>query len=476
MKGGKIASSAVSESNLSNNNTNGSLESKRRKMGEAQSATDEKSCAENWSDSSNLRDNLVLGTGFGMKDSDLTDRISLDSSFESDHENNNGNVPREKRKRRQSSKCVNDVKDPTNISPSQDKKSRSSVNLECFTIRRRKKSSQLPGKDVFELLSDEMVIQVFRWLPKATLRQCAPVSRRWHRLVNDESLWTRVDLGGSGRTLRPNALSLVLSRGTQVLRLASAEIPDPVFAPDSKFITEKAMCKVQYLDLSMAIISKEGLTMLLESCQQLKKLSLEHCSLQEKACVAIGKNENLEVLNLCSCSGIHETGIRSILSGCLRLQSLNISWTMLDLDSLNYLCANLPADLQRLNISGCRKDLEDSHVECLVNCCPDLVELDLSDCTLLTEGAVTAVVNGLAKIEYLALSRCYHIPISAYTLLTQAESLMYLDVFGLMNEQSLATLQCRLSEVDINKFYFSSVARPTVGIRRTSIWGLRVRD
>lgn len=60
--------------------------------------------------------------------------------------------------------------------------------------------------------------------------------------------------------------------------------------------------------------------------------------------------------------------------------------------------------------------------------------------------------------------------------LSSVSSLMYLDVFNLMSEQSLANLQDNLPEVDVNKFLFSSVARPTVGIRRTSIWGLRVRD
>ncbi|KAG8236949.1 hypothetical protein J437_LFUL016144, partial [Ladona fulva] len=115
----------------------------------------------------------------------------------------------------------------------------------------------------------------------------------------------------------------------------------------------------------------------------------------------------------------------------------------------------MPPILQRVNLSGCRKDLTDSHVQRLVRRCPELVELDLSDCTQLTEKAVNAVVEGLNKIEYLALSRCYNIPSSAYL------------------EQSLATLQSSLSDVDINKFFFSSVARPTVGIRRTSIWGLR---
>jgi F-box and leucine-rich repeat protein 1 (S-phase kinase-associated protein 2) len=60
--------------------------------------------------------------------------------------------------------------------------------------------------------------------------------------------------------------------------------------------------------------------------------------------------------------------------------------------------------------------------------------------------------------------------------LSSVSSLMYLDVFNLMSEQSLANLQDNLREVDVNKFLFSSVARPTVGIRRTIICGLRVRD
>ena len=61
-------------------------------------------------------------------------------------------------------------------------------------------------------------------------------------------------------------------------------------------------------------------------------------------------------------------------------------------------------------------------------------------------------------------------------MLRSAKTLMYLDVFNLMSESSIASLQENLQTIEINKFLFSSVARPTVGIRRTSIWGLRVRD
>lgn len=54
--------------------------------------------------------------------------------------------------------------------------------------------------------------------------------------------------------------------------------------------------------------------------------------------------------------------------------------------------------------------------------------------------------------------------------------LLYLDLYGILNESALSTLRQSLPHIQINKYLFSSVARPTVGIRRTSVWGLRVRD
>lgn len=57
-------------------------------------------------------------------------------------------------------------------------------------------------------------------------------------------------------------------------------------------------------------------------------------------------------------------------------------------------------------------------------------------------------------------------------------SLMYLDIHGgHIRNSELELLHSTLGpNVNINKFKFSSVARPTVGPRRSSIWGLRVRD
>ena len=60
--------------------------------------------------------------------------------------------------------------------------------------------------------------------------------------------------------------------------------------------------------------------------------------------------------------------------------------------------------------------------------------------------------------------------------LSDLPSLAFLDVFGILSDAALQTLQSTFPSLGINKFIHSSVARPTVGTRRTSIWGLRTRD
>lgn len=53
---------------------------------------------------------------------------------------------------------------------------------------------------------------------------------------------------------------------------------------------------------------------------------------------------------------------------------------------------------------------------------------------------------------------------------------MAVDVFGLLKDSADKQLREILGNIEINKYPFSSIARPTTGTRRTSLWGLRVRD
>lgn len=85
------------------------------------------------------------------------------------------------------------------------------------------------GINHFERLSDEILLNIFKWLPKKALLRIASVCRRFNRCVRDETLWTRIDLGQ--RTLSPGALEYVLKRGMPVIRLAQATVSDQLKFP-----------------------------------------------------------------------------------------------------------------------------------------------------------------------------------------------------------------------------------------------------
>lgn len=137
------------------------------------------------------------------------------------------------------------------------------------------------------------------------------VCKRWCQIARDEALWSRLDLGG--KVLGEGTLGHILPRGVQTLRLAQAEIADPVFQANSETLNENYISKLQYLDLSMSVITPDGLADLLSVCKFLKKLSLEKCTLNNLCCKAIGDNKELEVLNLTMCEGIDKKSLQEIL-------------------------------------------------------------------------------------------------------------------------------------------------------------------
>jgi len=339
----------------------------------------------------------------------------------------------------------------------------------------------MPVIDFFNRLPEELVLSVFKWLPKCTLAKCARVCKRWLKVTQDESLWRRLDLGLV--TVPAGVVGQVLSRGCAVLRLARATVLQPVFVsavsglptfPEPSSQLESA--RLQYLDLSMTSISGPCLELLLSHCAMIRNLSLENAEINDVICSAISANANLSVLHLGGVKGLTEKGIRRILQKCKKLIELNVGWTQLTASALESVSRLLSPSLRRLCLSGHRDTLSDSHIKDLVKSCPNLRDLDVSDSSLLTPASLNTMVESLTYLESVSTSRCYNITPSTYLMLTACPTLLYLNVFGLLREPALEELKERLQGIEINKFMFTSVARPTVGIKRTSIWNLRVRD
>ncbi|CAG7833265.1 unnamed protein product [Allacma fusca] len=337
-----------------------------------------------------------------------------------------------------------------------------------FQFRIRRLSNQ--RADNFSMLPDEMVLRVFKWLPKQALGRVAQTCKRLKRLSEDETLWRRVDL--QGRILNDGHLGVLLSRQPVFLRLARAQIRDsPKIPPGLK------APQLSYLDLSMSVISTETLTELLNMCSSLVKLSLEHMMVSKAAIEAMHSfAATLDTLNITMCYDINPKIFAVFLQKCKNLKNLNMGCIVQDWTSEELLevVSSFPPKLEQLNVAGFRQSLTDTHVEVIVSRCPRLIDLDLSDC----QDIVMCIesITTLTNLQHLALSRCYSLDHLSYATLGNMKSLRYLEVFSFFKETSLKTLKATLPGVEINQFYFSAVARPTVGIRRSTIWNVRVRD
>uniref|UniRef100_A0A1B6EAF3 F-box domain-containing protein n=1 Tax=Clastoptera arizonana TaxID=38151 RepID=A0A1B6EAF3_9HEMI len=382
-----------------------------------------------------------------------------------DQENENNvckiSTPTSPVRSQQSLQCVENVM----ITPPDEKKS----------FIKKKKYNQLTARQVeLSSLSDEIILMIFQYLPQKNLIICAQVCEKWKRIAYDESLWERIDLACS--RLKSDQVAYMLQRNPKVLRMAQSEFISPVLKTLPPSVGD-LICQVQYLDLSMAHITRQDLAKLLSKCCNLRKLSVEHCVTDIAVCASIANNSHLQVLNMSQCYLVEREGLEEILLNCSELKQLNLAWTNLQQDDIDTVCKLVNKDIEELNLSGCGKELLNSNIADLVSQCKSLIRLDLSDCLSITHAVIDIIINNLDDLQELSLSRCYSIKLPHhYMKFTAMKSLKYLNLFGIFPKHLEETIKNSIHPIEFNKNKFSTIARPTVGIRRSSIWGQRTHD
>uniref|UniRef100_A0A8C7ZHN0 S-phase kinase-associated protein 2 n=1 Tax=Oryzias sinensis TaxID=183150 RepID=A0A8C7ZHN0_9TELE len=318
--------------------------------------------------------------------------------------------------------------------------------------RRPRRKKDFRGGISWDHLPDELLLRIYFYLPLQDLLRVSLVCKRWHRLAFDESLWQSVDL--QGLTNMGPALQQVLRTGVRRLRCPRAFVEEQQFAGTEPL-------QLLDMDLSSSIIPISALESITCRCLRLERLSLEGLQLSDNIIRSLGNNVGLQQLNLSGCSGFSASVLADMLKSCCRIEQLNISWCGFNKDHVKSVVSNVSPRVVSLNISGYRESLTLDDVKILVDRCPEVQHLDLSDSTLLMADSFL-VLKQLKDLQHLSLSRCYHIHLAALTDLGQTlPSLRLLDVFGLVQDNQLPSLKKEMPHVSINSMPFSSVARPT---------------
>ena len=236
----------------------------------------------------------------------------------------------------------------------------------------------------FDLLSDEIVIKIFEFVPRTLLLNgCALTCKRLRNICYDDTLWKRIDLGG--KTFGPGQAGKIILRGTKILRMAKTTVQPPLFSNDTDHnhskhlfntLPNKAVSathhssrmelKLKYLDLSFSTIEETCLESLFQKCHNLKKVSLENCNLNDRILYYLSQNKTLDVLDMQMAVGITDQGLSYLAQGLRNtLVDVNLSWIGMDEDVIEealLLLANNSQTLRSLNIAGCKDALTDDRL------------------------------------------------------------------------------------------------------------------
>ncbi|XP_010290058.1 PREDICTED: S-phase kinase-associated protein 2 isoform X2 [Phaethon lepturus] len=318
----------------------------------------------------------------------------------------------------------------------------------------------------WDVLPDELLLAIFAYLPLNDLLKVSVICKRWHCLSFDESLWQTLDL--TGRNLVPGVIGQLLPAGVTVFRCPRSCIGNPLFKTSIPL-------RVQHMDLSNCTMSVADLQSILYLCARLQNLSLEGLVLSDDIIKSIAKNTSLRRLNLCGCSGFSAEALELMLRSCSMLEELNLSWCDFTATHVKKAVNHVTSKLTQLNLSGYRQNLQMSDVKTLVERCPLLVHLDLSD-SMMLKPECFQYFHKLLFLQHLCLSRCYQISPAALVALGEIPTLKTLQVFGIVTDSSLELLKDTLPVININCSHFTSIARPTIDSRKNNeIWGIKCR-
>ncbi|NWI49495.1 SKP2 protein, partial [Calyptomena viridis] len=234
-----------------------------------------------------------------------------------------------------------------------------------------------------DALPDELLLAIFAYLPLKDLLKVSLISKRWHRLSFDESLWQTLDL--TGENLLPGVIGHLLPAGVTVFRCPRSCISNPLFK------TTKLL-RLQHLDMSNCTVSLADLQSILCLCGRLQNLSLEGLVLSDDIIKSIAGNPSLIRLNLCGCSGFSAEALEMMLSSCSMLEELNLSWCDFTATHVKAAVNHITSRVTQLNLSGYRENLRMAGND-----------------SMLLKPECFQYFRQLPFLQHLCLSRCYQI-------------------------------------------------------------------
>ena len=245
-----------------------------------------------------------------------------------------------------------------------------------------------------EDLPDEITLKILNFVNIKDLFRCLAVNKKLRTIANDQSLWSTMQLKGK---MPAELLPQVLAKGCQYLSIYN--IAD-MTGGRAKFPKN---FQLKYLAVENSSSEKDRsdihLPELATSCYGLEKLSvyvypLDFARASKMLKCIIQNSQTLKVLYIQDLDQRQLTmsfeSVKLIITLCVELTELSITYTKLSEESIDFICENLTPKIEKLDISW-HDSLDDEQLKKLLTRCNKLIELDISGTQVSNESIATIV-------------------------------------------------------------------------------------
>ena len=313
----------------------------------------------------------------------------------------------------------------------------------------------------FQDLPDELVLKIFSHSETKDLISFGQVSKRTRRISQDGTLWLSAKI--ERKIVKTELIELILKKGCRILNFCNSTIVGSLSS------NIKSQLRVLNLSRPATWTDKKNtkvLEALLLSCDSLQHLVIEGVRLTPRLAAGICKNgKTLQILNL-NFSDLDRDSIypytcfQEIIKLCQELKEIDLAYVNnvrgLKDDDLKFLIKNIPANVEKLNLSSSR--LMDDHVKILFGRCNRIKALSL-EATWLTDDSLKNIGQNLFNtLEELSLGRTLHhtnitISLTGFLALKYMPRLKILNVYYDKNGKEIRNLRQHLPHLTIARLW-----------------------
>ena len=242
----------------------------------------------------------------------------------------------------------------------------------------------------FDKVPDEIILKIFSFLSFKSLGNINQVSHRMKKIAEDTSLWEKVEAWGV--VIPAEFIEQIVKSKVRYISFQDCKV-----CPINLDFLKEYNLDLKYVRFSGCDGNDEFLSQLVKCSKSLECLNIQESrsDLVFKCIENIAYPNNLKVLCL-NLVKLHFESVKKIIDECNNLSDFGISATALKSgtgltkQSISYICTNLTPNVLKIDLSS--NEVEDEHIQSLVERCKNLEHLDICE-TLITYKSVTRIVT-----------------------------------------------------------------------------------